>query len=143
MIDDSGQNDGSAPQQQGNNREVGYGRPPVEHRFKPGESGNPGGRPRGRTLYAVLHEILEDDAELEEVARAFLAQMKKGSFPHLKEVIDREEGKVPDRVANADGSNVDQHYDLTRLSLDELLLIRAAQQKAAVQPDENVDRNNV
>lgn len=25
--------------------EVGYGRPPVENRFKPGQSGNPGGRP--------------------------------------------------------------------------------------------------
>ncbi len=26
---------------------VGYGHPPKEHRFKPGQSGNPGGRPRG------------------------------------------------------------------------------------------------
>lgn len=28
--------------------EVGYGKPPVATRFKPGESGNPSGRPRGR-----------------------------------------------------------------------------------------------
>jgi len=27
--------------------EVGYGKPPVEHRFPPGTSGNPGGRPKG------------------------------------------------------------------------------------------------
>lgn len=27
--------------------EVGYGRPPKAHRFKPGQSGNPKGRPRG------------------------------------------------------------------------------------------------
>lgn len=26
---------------------VGYGRPPAEHRFRPGESGNPRGRPKG------------------------------------------------------------------------------------------------
>ena len=27
--------------------EVGYGKPPAESRFKPGQSGNPGGRPKG------------------------------------------------------------------------------------------------
>jgi hypothetical protein len=29
------------------NCQVGYKKPPVEHRFKPGQSGNPNGRPRG------------------------------------------------------------------------------------------------
>lgn len=28
-------------------KRVGYGRPPIAHRFKPGQSGNPRGRPRG------------------------------------------------------------------------------------------------
>ena len=27
--------------------DVGYGKPPVEHQFKPGESGNVNGRPKG------------------------------------------------------------------------------------------------
>ncbi|MFS0736635.1 DUF5681 domain-containing protein [Sphingomonas sp. 1P06PA] len=31
----------------GNKSAVGYGRPPAEHRFKKGQSGNPNGRPRG------------------------------------------------------------------------------------------------
>ncbi len=38
---------------------VGYRRPPKAHRFKPGQSGNPEGRPRdGRSLSRVLDEAL-------------------------------------------------------------------------------------
>jgi hypothetical protein len=39
--------------------DVGYGRPPIEHRFKPGESGNPSGRPKdARRFAADLHDEL-------------------------------------------------------------------------------------
>ena len=35
---------------------VGRGRPPVEHRFKKGVSGNPAGRPKGRTSFLTKLE---------------------------------------------------------------------------------------
>jgi hypothetical protein len=41
---------------------VGYGRPPVEHRFQPGQSGNPSGRPKGARNFAA--ELREELAEL-------------------------------------------------------------------------------
>ena len=38
---------------------VGYGHPPMQHRFQPGRSGNPGGRPKGsRNLTALLEAEL-------------------------------------------------------------------------------------
>jgi len=40
-------------------RTVGYGRPPVHSRFKPGKSGNPKGRPRGsRNLRTIIQDAL-------------------------------------------------------------------------------------
>jgi hypothetical protein len=43
-----------------NNGPVGYGRPPVERRFKPGQSGNPKGRPKNRKDVAgMLKDILD------------------------------------------------------------------------------------
>lgn len=39
--------------------EVGYGKPPQHTRFKPGQSGNPNGRPKGsQNFRSVLHEAL-------------------------------------------------------------------------------------
>lgn len=46
-------------------RPVGYKNPPVERRFKPGQSGNPAGRPKGRRNFATLaRRLLDGDIEV-------------------------------------------------------------------------------
>lgn len=52
------------------NSPVGYGRPPVEHRFKPGQSGNPKGRPKGaKSPGTILREILNRKIEIRQDGR--------------------------------------------------------------------------
>jgi hypothetical protein len=44
---------------------VGYGRPPLETRFKPNQSGNPKGRPRRPPSWrAVVEKVLEEKVEI-------------------------------------------------------------------------------
>jgi hypothetical protein len=49
---------------------IGYGKPPVHTRFKPGQSGHPGGRKVGRRNFKTLVlEIFESEIELAENGR--------------------------------------------------------------------------
>lgn len=46
---------------------VGYGKPPIQHRFKPGQSGNPRGRPKGKKSEAtILYELLNRNITVRE-----------------------------------------------------------------------------
>jgi hypothetical protein len=46
---------------------VGYGNPPAHTRFKPGQSGNPSGRPKGSQNFKTLfNKILNEEVSLRE-----------------------------------------------------------------------------
>lgn len=57
-----------------NDQKVGYGKPPVHSRFKPGQSGNPKGRPKGQRNFAT------------EVARALAMPVAVTINGHRKNV---------------------------------------------------------
>ena len=54
----------------GRDYEVGYGKPPKNTRFKPGQSGNPRGRPKGSKNFATdLAEVLLEHVNVNEGGR--------------------------------------------------------------------------
>jgi Family of unknown function (DUF5681) len=65
--DDDEQVEGERPDE-GASYEVGYGRPPRATRFKPGQSGNPRGRPKGS------RKVAPDDAAIEQMKALLLKE---------------------------------------------------------------------
>ena len=68
------------------------------HKFKPGQSGNPAGRPKGRTLTNRLKAILEEEVNGKTVAQALMeAGVKaalKGDYRYWNHIAERIDGKV-------------------------------------------------
>lgn len=88
----------------GKSASVGYGNPPPDHRFRKGQTGNPGGRPKG--LARITRELLGDDGE--GAVRFLAAVMDGGPLPDgavpsvseritaAKLLIERGWGKSPE-----------------------------------------------
>lgn len=54
----------------GKRTDVGYGRPPPEHRFKPGQSGNKHGRPKGSKNEAtIIDELFSRKVDIRQNGR--------------------------------------------------------------------------
>jgi hypothetical protein len=65
----------------GKRTDVGYGRPPAEHQFKPGQSGNKRGRPKGSKNEAtIMSELLNRRIDIRERGRTRKASVLEGIF---------------------------------------------------------------
>jgi hypothetical protein len=59
--------------------DVGYGRPPVEHQFKPGQSGNKRGRPKGSKNEAtIMSELFNRRIDIREKGKTRKATVLEG-----------------------------------------------------------------
>jgi len=82
------------PAKQGSNKAF------IDNQFKPGQSGNPSGRPAGKSITAELRKLIEKGTNAEDLAQMLydMAKTKQGrdQLAALKEYMDRTDGKVPD-----------------------------------------------
>lgn len=81
--------------------------------WKKGQSGNPGGRPKGRSITAELNKLIADESSSENVAKALaeeaIKRAKKGDFRFWNAIVERLDGKVVD-VIQTESMNVHVHY---------------------------------
>lgn len=65
--------------------------------FMPGESGNPGGRPKKKVITEIFEKMLEDPEFVDQVEGSIKKMILSGRMVGqlmLKEMTDRTEGKV-------------------------------------------------
>ena len=61
--------------------------------WKPGQSGNPGGRPKRKPLTEALQAILDNPEEVMAVCKAQMKRAKKGHVDSFTAIRDTVEGK--------------------------------------------------
>tara|TARA_R100000655_G_scaffold33513_1_gene65937 strand:- start:2673 stop:3017 length:345 start_codon:yes stop_codon:yes gene_type:complete len=71
---------------------------------------NKKGRPKGRSIQDHLRKIIEDEVSGEQLCDALvkvaIEHALKGDFKFWHEIIERIDGKVPNRIADAEGSSL-------------------------------------
>ena len=71
------------------------------HKWKKGQSGNPGGRPKGRTVTAALRELATTEHNgkplVDLLAERLMKEALSGKFTFAKEVLERRDGKVVEK----------------------------------------------
>lgn len=75
--------------------------PPITGRWKPGQSGNPSGRPKTKPFKEALQNLI-DKVGLNDAATALVAKANTGDVAAIKEIADRLDGKVPQAIGGSE-----------------------------------------
>lgn len=89
----------TADRDSGEDHTVGYGRPPVHTQFKPGQSGNPAGRPKGvRNLMTDVKRTLQTPIKVKEGGRTRKRSTQEGALMVLREKALKGDARALDRL---------------------------------------------
>ncbi len=76
--------------------------PPKEGRWKPGQSGNPSGRPKWKPLTEALQRLADEEPRLwDELVRGIVVKAGKGDVSAMNSIWDRVEGKIAQTVGGS------------------------------------------
>lgn len=77
--------------------------PPTSGQWKPGQSGNPSGRPKSKPFKDALQKLIDNNPDaLNVAAAALMARAHTGDVSAMKEIADRLDGKVPQAIGGTD-----------------------------------------
>ncbi len=87
--------------------------------WKPGESGNPKGRPRTKPLTDMLKKLLDKDdgAAMAKIIKTAIEAAQSGDVRYFKEIMDRVEGKVIEPIDLNANMNVQEMKGATAADL--------------------------
>ena len=76
--------------------------------FKPGQSGNPGGRPKKKPITELYEQILRDPKNLALLEKIIVQGIRRGDVTLIREMADRVEGKVTQQLEHSGRLTLEQ-----------------------------------
>jgi len=129
------------PKKPGDN-DVGYGKPPKSGQFRPGQSGNPSGKKKGKGLAHYLHEageeekiFLQDGKKVsmtlnEALSKKVYADAVKGKYQAIKIALDAQKSVAGDAMSPGTTLSGPEEIEVAKHHAEWLKLIEGAENEA-------------
>ncbi len=116
--------------------EVGYGKPPVQHRFQRGTSGNPNGRPPGsKNESTILREIMTRKIDNRSGGRVRKITVLEGILLRIADDSLKGNTKSATFLLNRYAAMVSGELELNDISTDDREVLEAFARRLLAQPD--------